>query len=51
MWSTVEVFYIIIFGVLAVLLVAAGITAMTQQRRRFHDAGLDGTPDEEEQTL
>ncbi len=40
-WSTVGVFYIIIFGALAVLLVAAGVTAMSRQRRRFRDAGID----------
>jgi hypothetical protein len=46
------VFYVIIFGALAVLLVAAGVTAMSRQRRRFRDAGIDGaTPDEEERDL
>ena len=51
-WSTVGVFYVIIFGALAVLLVAAGITAMSRQRRRFRDAGIDGaTPAEEERDL
>jgi hypothetical protein len=48
-WSTVGVFYVIIFGALAVLLVAAGVTAMARQRRRFRDAGIDDTtPDAEE---
>jgi hypothetical protein len=43
------VFYVIIFGALAVLLVAAGVTAMSRQRRRFRDAGIDdNTPDEDE---
>jgi hypothetical protein len=51
-WSTVAVFYVIIFGALAVLLVAAGVTAMSRQRRRFRDAGIsDSTPDEEEEEL
>jgi hypothetical protein len=48
-WSTVGVFYVIIFGALAVLLVAAGVTAMSRQRRRFRDAGIDDTPPDEEQ--
>lgn len=52
MWSTVGVFYIIVFGALAVLLVTAGLTAMSRQRRRFREAGIDDTtPDEEEEEL
>jgi hypothetical protein len=50
-WSTVGVFYVIIFGALAVLVVVAGVTAMSRQRRRFREAGIDGTPDEEEEKL
>jgi hypothetical protein len=43
------VFYVIIFGALAVLLVAAGVTARSRQSRRYRDAGIDdSTPDEEE---
>jgi hypothetical protein len=46
------VFYVIIFSILAVLLVAAGVTTMSRQRRRFRDAGIDdNTPDEEEEVL
>ncbi len=52
MCSTVDVFYAIIFVLLAVLLVAAGVTKMSQQRRRFREAGIDAdTPDEEEEVL
>jgi hypothetical protein len=42
------VFYIIVFTAVAVLLVVAGITAMSRQRRRFRDAGIDETTYEEE---
>jgi hypothetical protein len=46
------VFYVIIFGALALLLVAAGVTAVSRQRRHFRDAGIDdATPDEEERDL
>jgi hypothetical protein len=41
------VFYVIIFSAFAVLLVAAGVTAMSRQRRRLRDAGIvEATPDE-----
>ena len=42
-------FYVILFSVLAVLLIAAGVTAVSRQRSRFRDAGmLDNTYEEEE---
>jgi hypothetical protein len=51
-WSTVGGFYVIIFGALAVLLLVAGVTAMSRQRRRFRDAGIDDTtPDQQEKDL
>jgi hypothetical protein len=42
------VFYIVIFSIIAVLLVVAGLTAMSRQRRRFRDAGIDEMTYEEE---
>jgi hypothetical protein len=50
--STVAMFYVILFSALAVLLVVAGVTAVSRQRRRYREAGIDySAPDEEEEDL
>jgi hypothetical protein len=45
------VFYIILFSVLAVLLVVAGVTAVSRQRRRYREAGIDDNTFEEEEEI
>jgi hypothetical protein len=51
-WSTVVMFYVIVFSAVAVLLVVAGVTAVSRQRRRYREAGIDySAPDEEEDDL
>jgi hypothetical protein len=46
------VLYVIIFAVLAVVVVAAGASAMSRQRQRFRDAGIaDDAPQEEEEDM